>query len=79
MSKAFMQAKAVMDVIRYEEADRLFKQLYQLEKDVKSASDEDNTWWHKYEDRPLSQAEVYCRALDDVMNMIDERLGVLTQ
>jgi hypothetical protein len=79
MSKGFYQAKAFMDALRYEEADRLFKEVFRMEKEAKNYSHEaDGIWWHKHEDRALTHEEVYRRALDDVMNLIDERLGALS-
>jgi len=73
---AFTEEMARMRVTRYEEDQRLFHEVRRLAQEVQDEW-EDEPLRHKHEDRDLTWKEIYVHALNNVMLMIYERLGVL--
>ena len=73
----FVRTKAFLDTIRYEEVERLFHEVLQYQRTAPDVYAVDG-FWHKHASRELTSIEVYQKALEDVMNILDERMGVLS-
>lgn len=71
----FQIVKAVKDVIRYEQTERLYDILRRL----KEHDDKDWVFHAKYEDRELTHIEVWDKAIDEALGFLDDELGLLSE
>lgn len=73
--EGFRTQKALLDVVRYEEVERLIHQIM----DLKNEDDFAFPMYAKHEDRELTQEEVWAKAIDFAAEILDGRLSVLCQ